>query len=87
MAGQSRTERMVDCMGAKLFCKHVSYDVLKWHYENEGMYNQYITAKIKCKLCGKVTEKRIEGDTCRAFAVVYADQYDSGLPEVGSVMS
>ncbi len=74
-------------MGTKLFCKHVSYDVLKWHYENEGMYNQCIVASIKCKLCGKLLEKRIMGNTCGAFAEVYADKYDSGLPEGKSVMS
>ena len=70
-----------------IFCKHVSYDVLKWHYENEGMYNQFIAAKVKCKLCGKVFEKKIEGDTCHVFASVYAEQHDSGLAAAHSVMS
>ena len=68
---------------AKLFCKHISYDVLRWHYENEGKFNQSIVASSKCKVCGKMFEKRVEGDTCRAFATVYSDQYDDGLSALG----
>ena len=59
-------------MGLKLFCKHITYDVIKWQFEDGADAGQFITAQIRCKICGKLTEKHLEGDNCRAFAAVYA---------------
>ena len=58
-----------------LFCKHLSYEVLSWKWENLGKPNQRILAEVKCKKCGKIFTETIQGDKITAFLMVYEDKF------------
>lgn len=58
-----------------LFCKHLSYEVISWKWENLGKPNQRIRAEMKCRKCGKGFSETIEGDKVEAFAMVYEEKF------------